>query len=92
MGGLTSVGGGVDRDVLLSPTLAILRTDFYATAALAVAVGLPVDLRRLRSRHPPDLHGLAGAGLGVAGVGLVLDRIGGFGEVLGGVRLALVGG
>ena len=37
MGGLTAVGGGVGRDVLLNQVPTILRTDFYATAALAGA-------------------------------------------------------
>ena len=37
MGGVTGVGGGVMRDVLLNTVPAILRTDIYATAALAGA-------------------------------------------------------
>ena len=37
MGGVTGVGGGVMRDVLLDKIPAILRTDIYATAALAGA-------------------------------------------------------
>jgi len=37
MGGVTGVGGGVIRDVLLNTVPAILRTDIYATAALAGA-------------------------------------------------------
>jgi uncharacterized membrane protein YeiH len=37
MGGVTGVGGGVMRDVLLNKVPAILRTDIYATAALAGA-------------------------------------------------------
>ena len=35
MAGLTGSGGGVVRDVLLSRIPTVLRTDFYATAALA---------------------------------------------------------
>ena len=35
MAGLTGSGGGVVRDVLLNRVPTVLRTDFYATAALA---------------------------------------------------------
>jgi uncharacterized membrane protein YeiH len=52
MGGLTGVGGGAARDVLLGHEPTVLRTDFYATAALAGSLamicarrlGLPVRL------------------------------------------------
>jgi uncharacterized membrane protein YeiH len=52
MGGLTGVGGGAIRDVLLSQVPSVLRTDFYATAALAGSLamicarqlGMPVRL------------------------------------------------
>ena len=37
LGGLTGVGGGVVRDVLVSEVPAILRSELYATAALAGA-------------------------------------------------------
>jgi uncharacterized membrane protein YeiH len=37
MGGLTGVGGGVIRDILLNTVPSVLRTDIYATAALAGA-------------------------------------------------------
>ncbi len=36
LGGVTGVGGGVLRDVLLNTVPAVLRTDIYATAALAL--------------------------------------------------------
>jgi uncharacterized membrane protein YeiH len=38
MGGVTGVGGGVGRDVLLNRVPVVLWTDFYATAALAGAL------------------------------------------------------
>lgn len=52
MGGITGVGGGTVRDILLSRVPAILRVDIYATAALAGAavmlaaqkLGLPASL------------------------------------------------
>ena len=59
MGGLTGVGGGVGRDLLLNRIPSILRTDFYATAALAGALVL-VAGRRL------GLGGRMSAALGVA--------------------------
>jgi uncharacterized membrane protein YeiH len=37
MGGVTGVGGGVIRDILLNTVPSVLRTDIYATAALAGA-------------------------------------------------------
>ena len=43
MGGVTGVGGGVIRDVLLNKVPTILFTDIYATAALAGAVILVVS-------------------------------------------------
>ena len=52
MGGITGVGGGTVRDVLLSHVPIVLRVDIYATAALAGAavmltgqkLGLPAPL------------------------------------------------
>ncbi len=46
MGGVTAVGGGVLRDVLLDHVPAVLRTDIYATAAL-VGGAVLVIVRRL---------------------------------------------
>jgi uncharacterized membrane protein YeiH len=40
MGTLTAVGGGMLRDVLLAQVPAILRTDFYATAAIIGCVAI----------------------------------------------------
>ncbi|WP_254073455.1 trimeric intracellular cation channel family protein [Acidisphaera sp. S103] len=40
MGTLTAVGGGVVRDVLLTQVPVILRTDFYATAAILGCVAI----------------------------------------------------
>ena len=45
MGGVTGVGGGVLRDMLLNTVPAVLRTDIYATAALAGALVLVVGQR-----------------------------------------------
>jgi uncharacterized membrane protein YeiH len=45
MGGLTGVGGGTIRDVLLAQVPAVLRTDVYAAAALAGAVVVVVGIR-----------------------------------------------
>ncbi len=45
MGGVTGVGGGVMRDVLLNKVPSILHTDIYATAALAGAAILVVSQR-----------------------------------------------
>ncbi len=47
MGGITGVGGGVIRDLLLTRVPLILRADVYATAALAGAA-VAVILLRLR--------------------------------------------
>jgi uncharacterized membrane protein YeiH len=46
MGGITGVGGGVVRDVLLAQVPAVLRVDIYASAALAGAA-VVVGGRRL---------------------------------------------
>ena len=45
MGGITGVGGGVLRDVALTHVPAVLRTDIYATAALAGALVMVVAQR-----------------------------------------------
>jgi uncharacterized membrane protein YeiH len=45
MGGLTGVGGGTIRDVLLAQVPAVLRTDVYAAAALAGAAVVVVGIR-----------------------------------------------
>lgn len=50
MGGITGVGGGVIRDVLLTRVPMILRADVYATAALAGAAIAIVLLRFRVSR------------------------------------------
>jgi uncharacterized membrane protein YeiH len=50
MGGVTGVGGGTIRDVLLTKVPGVLRTDVYAAAALAgatvVVIGLKAKLPR----------------------------------------------
>jgi uncharacterized membrane protein YeiH len=45
MGGVTGVGGGTVRDVLLTRIPSVLRADVYATAALAGATVLVLGLR-----------------------------------------------
>jgi uncharacterized membrane protein YeiH len=45
LGGLTAVGGGVIRDVLTARVPLVLRTDFYATAALAGAAAFVIARR-----------------------------------------------
>lgn len=45
LGMLTAVGGGATRDVLLARIPVVLRTDFYATAALGGAVAVLLLLR-----------------------------------------------
>ncbi len=46
IGGLNGVGGGMFRDILLNQTPAVLRSDIYATAAMAGAVVLIVAQKR----------------------------------------------
>jgi uncharacterized membrane protein YeiH len=58
MGGVTGVGGGTIRDVLLARIPNVLRSDIYATAALAGATVLVVGLRLKIS---PKLMTIAGA-------------------------------
>ncbi len=45
LGGLTAVGGGVVRDVLTGHVPVVLRTDFYATAALLGAAAFVIARR-----------------------------------------------
>jgi len=45
MGGVTGVGGGTIRDVLLTRVPGVLRTDVYAAAALAGAVVVVIGLK-----------------------------------------------
>jgi uncharacterized membrane protein YeiH len=45
MGGITGVGGGTVRDVLLAQVPAVLRADVYAVAALAGAAVLVAGLK-----------------------------------------------
>lgn len=58
MGGITGVGGGAVRDVLLAQVPIVLRADVYATAALA---GAAVMILGLRLRYPRALMMSAGA-------------------------------
>ena len=64
LGTMTGVGGGATRDVLLAQVPAILRTDFYATAALA---GAAMMVLAQRAGLPPRMAALMG---GVACFGL----------------------
>jgi uncharacterized membrane protein YeiH len=52
MGGITGVGGGTIRDVLLAQVPNVLRADVYATAALAGAAVVVIGVR-LRLPHAP---------------------------------------
>ncbi len=45
MGGITGVGGGTIRDVLLARIPSVLRSDVYAVAALAGAAAMILSLR-----------------------------------------------
>jgi uncharacterized membrane protein YeiH len=58
MGGITGVGGGTVRDVLLMQVPTVLRADVYATAALAGAAVMVVGMRLNRS---PQLMAVLGA-------------------------------
>jgi len=51
MGGITAVGGGVIRDLLLTRVPVILRLDVYATAALVGAAVMVVGVRRGAPRN-----------------------------------------
>jgi uncharacterized membrane protein YeiH len=50
MGGVTGVGGGTVRDILLAQIPAVLRTDVYAAAALAGAIVVVVGVKMKMSR------------------------------------------
>ncbi len=58
MGGITGVGGGTLRDVLLAQIPTVLRADVYATAALA---GAAVLVLGLRIKLPRTAVAIAGA-------------------------------
>src|SRR6202000_2746223 len=54
MGGITGVGGGTMRDLLILRIPSVLRADFYAAAAL---IGSAITLLCLRTRMPTSLAG-----------------------------------
>src|SRR5262249_13309111 len=58
MGGITGVGGGTARDILLARVPLVLRSDIYAVAALA---GAAVTVAGLRANLPPVLMSVCGA-------------------------------
>ncbi len=58
LGGITGVGGGVLRDVLLARIPAVLRVDLYASSALAGAAILVIARR---AGLPPAPAAIAGA-------------------------------
>jgi uncharacterized membrane protein YeiH len=58
MGGITGVGGGTIRDILLARVPLVLRADVYAVAALA---GAAVTVIGLRLNWPATLMTIAGA-------------------------------
>ncbi len=57
MGGITGVGGGTVRDILLARIPTVLRSDIYAVAAL---VGAAVMVIGLSAGLPPTLMTIAG--------------------------------
>jgi len=57
MGGITGVGGGTVRDLLLAQVPTVLRADVYATAALAGAAVVVVGLRLKLPRVPVAVAG-----------------------------------
>ena len=59
MGGITGVGGGTVRDVLLAQVPTVLRADVYATAALAGAAVVVIGLRLKLPRTPVAIGGIA---------------------------------
>jgi uncharacterized membrane protein YeiH len=59
LGGVTAVGGGSVRDILLNDVPAVLRTQVYALAALLGAAVLVIGLRRGLPRGPMMLAGAA---------------------------------
>ena len=58
MGGITGVGGGTVRDILLARVPTVLRSDIYAVAALAGAAVMVVGLS---AGLPPTLMTVSGA-------------------------------
>lgn len=58
MGGVTGVGGGTVRDVLLAQIPTVLRADVYATAALAGAAVLVIGLRLKLPKAPVAVAGI----------------------------------
>ena len=57
LGAVTAVGGGTVRDILLAQIPNVLRSDIYATAALAGAV---VMVAATKLRVPPTLAAISG--------------------------------
>jgi uncharacterized membrane protein YeiH len=57
MGGITRVGGGTIRDILLARIPTVLRADVYAAAALA---GAAVMIAGAKSKMPPALASISG--------------------------------
>lgn len=57
MGGITGVGGGTIRDVLLAQVPSVLRSDIYAAAALAGAALVIVGLKLKLPRTPVTIAG-----------------------------------
>ncbi len=69
MGGVTAVGGGVARDLLLNRAPSVLYTDIYATAALAGALVMVASRRLgLANGWAAALGGLACFALRIAAV------------------------
>ncbi len=57
MGGITGVGGGTVRDLLLAQVPTVLRADVYATAALAGAAVVVIGLKLKLPRTPTAVAG-----------------------------------
>jgi uncharacterized membrane protein YeiH len=57
LGGITGVGGGTVRDVLLAQVPVVLRADVYATAALAGAAVMVLAVRMKVPRTPAAVLG-----------------------------------
>jgi len=57
MGGITGVGGGTIRDVLLAQIPAVLKADVYATAALAGAAVVVIGMKLKLPRTPVAIAG-----------------------------------
>jgi len=57
MGGITGVGGGTVRDLLLAEVPTVLRADVYATAALAGAAVVVLGLKLRLPRTPVAIAG-----------------------------------